>query len=162
MSTSVLQTHHHRLHAQSLQAGESPRLQEVSLSLLQNTLACTSMNITRALILHSSNLAESHCAHHTGALSFLCLVTGKAGTTPSPEAIFHTCFAQVDDLLRGTEEYRIRPFCSAPSFSPHTYVFCKILTVYTVLERVWMASSPSISRKCCVQATTPQSLAPGN
>lgn len=82
MSTSVLQMHHHRLHAQSLQAGESPRLQEVSLSLLQNMLARTSVNITRALILHSSNLVEPHSAHHTGVLSFLCLVTGKAGMTP--------------------------------------------------------------------------------
>lgn len=119
MSTSVLQTHHHRLHAQSLQAGESPRLHEVSLSLLQNMLACTSRNITRALILHSSNLVESCCAHHTGALGFLCLVTGKTGTTPSPRAVFHTRFAQVDDLLHDIEQYRTRPFHSVPPFSPH-------------------------------------------
>lgn len=134
MSTSVLQTHHHRLHAQSLQAEESPRLHEVSLSLLQNMLACTPRNITRALILHSSNLVESCCAHHAGALGFLCLVTGKADTTPLPGAIFHTCFAQVDDLLHGTEQYRIRPFHLVPPFSPHMYPRCFAISWQFILS----------------------------
>ena len=131
MSTSVLQTHHQRLHARSLQAGESPRLQEVSLSLLQNMLACTSMKITRALILHSSNLVELSSWRHPAVLTtlghwgLLCLscflVTGKAGTTPSPEPVFHAPFAPVDDVLHGTEEYSIRPFHSVLPFFLHVY-----------------------------------------
>lgn len=126
MSTSVLQTHHQRLHALSLQAGESPRLQEVSLSLLQNTLACTSMNITRALILHSSNLVELRSWRHPAVLTTLvhwgflclscCLVTGKVGTASSPPpVVFVSPFAQVYDLLCNTEAF---PF-STSLLSPH-------------------------------------------